>query len=282
VNSISTLVGVSNYNKFIECWMNNYCFIESEENRGISFFEQDFRNILSMTYRHIKYPDIRLVKNGSTLNEEDITSLIHTEKYGAVRRISVEKIWNNYELGATIVLNSINHLNDTLFRLSNSLSFDFGCDVKINAYYSPEKASGFDVHYDTHDVLILQIYGKKIWHLSPPTFQNPLPEHHFSKVESPRNLPNKLTTNEGDILYIPRGMWHCANTEDDPSLHLTIGIHSKNYYKIIEKVLSLLKEYPPLRAGMPINFDDTKITNEVYSEILPKIKSVLCKYVTIK
>lgn len=276
------LVGSNNYSKFMECWMSDHCFIESDENRKISFCELDFRNILSMTYRHIKYPDIRLVKNGDTLNEEEISSLVHTEKYGAIRRISVEKIWNHYKLGSTVVLNSINNLNSTLFELANSLSGDFRCDVKINAYYSPENASGFDVHYDTHDVLILQVYGKKIWYLSPPTFQNPLPEHHFSKIQPPKSFPKKLVTSNGDILYIPRGMWHYANTEKEPSLHLTIGIHSKNYYGIIENALHLLKEDPLLRTGLPINFDDAKVTNEIISEILPKIKILLHRHISIK
>ena len=65
--------------------------------------------------------------------------------------------------------------------------------------------------------LFLQIEGSKEWDLyeDHPT-QYPKLEHHDS-FDPQQMTPTKFTLNKGDLLYIPRGIWHSATTADEPS-----------------------------------------------------------------
>lgn len=279
MKTILKIVGEQNYNSFFQCWMKEYFFIQNKEEHFNLFFEEDFKQLLNMTYRHIRYPDIRLVKNGNILDEELITTLFTTKMNGTIKQVSPQKIWQHFNFGATIVLNAINNLDNNLFELANKLSEEFNCYVQINSYYSPINASGFNLHYDTHEVLILQINGKKEWYLAPATFQNPLAENHFSKVTSPTDLPYHLVMNPGDILYIPRGMWHCAKTTSQSSFHLTIGFYCKNYIDILKDAIEILKEDPKMREGLPINFESLKVVNEIASVISPILETTFNKHI---
>ena len=39
-------------------------------------------------------------------------------------------------------------------------------------------------------------------------------------------LPTDLRVEVGDVLYLPRGLVHAADTDAEPSIHLTVGIHA--------------------------------------------------------
>jgi len=83
----------------------------------------------------------------------------------------------------------------------------------------------FDVHYDSHDVLVLQIYGSKHWFLYDKPAPFPIDYVKKSKPE-PREVFFDTVLQSGDVLYVPRGMYHRAAVTDTDSLHLTFGIHT--------------------------------------------------------
>ena len=39
-------------------------------------------------------------------------------------------------------------------------------------------------------------------------------------------LPADLRLEVGDVLYLPRGQVHAAETNSEPSIHLTVGFHA--------------------------------------------------------
>jgi hypothetical protein len=77
-------------------------------------------------------------------------------------------------------------------------------------------------------VLILQIQGSKIWHLYDGV---DIPPHAMQRRDKtvPTDglpLPTDLRVEVGDVLYLPRGLVHAADTDAEPSIHLTVGIHA--------------------------------------------------------
>ena len=57
-----------------------------------------------------------------------------------------------------------------------------------------------------------------------PTLEEPmeLPRHQKGY---PSKLLGELTLRRGDILFIPRGIWHQAQaTENSPTAHLSFGV----------------------------------------------------------
>lgn len=122
--------------------------------------------------------------------------------------------------------------------------------VQINGYYSPGGASGFQQHFDTHDVLAIQVGGHKAWTLSGICYPDPLESDDYTQHQPPDNCAKSITLMAGDMLYIPRGYWHSAKADAGPSLHLTIGIYHQTRLDVFEMLRSELAKMPALRKDL--------------------------------
>ncbi|MGU3495482.1 cupin domain-containing protein [Xanthobacteraceae bacterium A53D] len=124
-------------------------------------------------------------------------------------------------------------------------------------YLTPKGSQAFDIHYDLHDVFLLQLDGRKEWRVYDPVFPfptaeatpNPLCGH---LVGEPTHT---LTLNKGDLLYMPRGFPHQGLTSDEPSLHITIGIYPYRMHDLIVRALALASaDHEILRQSLPVGF----------------------------
>ena len=126
--------------------------------------------------------------------------------------------------GATLVLNSLNQKDLVIDELARQLSADLNMPVNINCYISTPGIQGFDTHYDRHDVFILHLSGKKAWKVFHPTMINPVDKMSKQITTPPEDIEPYLECEmtPGDVLYIPRGHWHYAMS-DEHCYHLTAG-----------------------------------------------------------
>jgi ribosomal protein L16 Arg81 hydroxylase len=127
--------------------------------------------------------------------------------------------------------------------------------VQANIYLTPPGAQGFRVHFDTHDVLVMQVSGAKSWRVwDDIPFPLPSRATPWANKESPAGVPHALTLNPGGALYLPRGVMHeaAAQTGDAPSLHITLGFLEASIADILRELLEILEaENPSLRASIP-------------------------------
>ena len=70
--------------------------------------------------------------------------------------------------GDTVVLQGLHHTNPHLARLANNLALALDHPVQVNAYLSPSNARGLDLHFDYHDVFVVQLGGSKRWRVWAP------------------------------------------------------------------------------------------------------------------
>jgi len=172
-----------------------------------------------------------------------------------------ERILDLYGNGATLVLQGLHRIWPPLIDFAVRLRADLGHPVQVNAYLTPAGNRGFAPHYDTHDVFVLQVDGRKHWTVHPPVLTDPLErqpwggraEEVAATAEGPAALDTLLTP--GDALYLPRGWLHSARAVGEPSLHLTIGIKGVTRYSLVEALLDLAATEPALRAGLPVGVD---------------------------
>jgi hypothetical protein len=124
--------------------------------------------------------------------------------------------------GASLVLNNIDGQVPAIAAMNAMVERHLRCDTHTNAYASFNRESAFKPHFDGHDVLILQLHGRKRWWCYGQKIRFPLKGQTFS---SPEELPPpewEGVLEPGDILYIPRGDVHRAMVEGPNSLHLTV------------------------------------------------------------
>jgi len=171
-----------------------------------------------------------------------------------------------HEAGTSLCLASVDHHVPKLKQLTRKCKREMGyaSRVFINCYYSPP-GHGFNMHFDSMDVFIIQLAGEKSWKFGqtpscthPPT--NMLAEDRSSFEEAHPHVTydepeaSQLSTTvlcPGDVLYLPPGTWHEARAVD-PSFALTLSFDAKPMAKFIaDFIVRRLAEEPSGREPMP-------------------------------
>ncbi|WP_052425200.1 JmjC domain-containing protein [Streptomyces fulvoviolaceus] len=113
--------------------------------------------------------------------------------------------------GATMVLNAVDELHPDTEHTAADLERLFRTVVRTNLYASWIATEGFGLHFDDHDVLVVQLSGRKRWRFHPPTRAAAM-LHDVVTPPRPTGEPYADTVlGEGDVLFLPRGWWHGAS-----------------------------------------------------------------------
>ncbi|RKN15356.1 cupin [Micromonospora musae] len=172
-----------------------------------------------------------------------------------------ERVLEQYAAGATLVLQGLHRNWPPLIDFARDLGLALGQPLQVNAYLTPAGNQGFATHYDTHDVFVLQVDGRKHWRIHPPVLPDPLEKQPWggradevaATAQGPAALDVVLAP--GDALYLPRGWLHSAQAQESSSLHLTVGVRALTRYALVEELLALAVEDRRLRAGLPLGID---------------------------
>jgi hypothetical protein len=178
--------------------------------------------------------------------------------------LDLDSIHYDFAAGYTIVLDGVEQYLRTVGTLARSLEVALNFPVQVNAYVTPPQSTGLIPHYDDHDVLILQIQGSKTWHLYVGA-DLPLREIQRDKDKAvdlaSLPAPTDLRLDAGDVLYVPRGRVHAAETNAEPSIHLTVGIHAPTVLMLaIGALYSQSFRDDRLNARLPVrHLDDAEL-----------------------
>ena len=127
--------------------------------------------------------------------------------------------------GVSVVINGISDLVPEIGRLTDAIERRLGHRSWANAYLSFERGSALKPHWDEHDVLVLQIHGRKLWRSFGTPVSYPVAKHNAgSDLGKAVNWEGVL--GPGDVLYLPRGEVHEAAVTDADSVHVTFGIQT--------------------------------------------------------
>ena len=117
------------------------------------------------------------------------------------------------------------------------------------------------MHFDAHEVLALQVEGRKEWAISsvradrpldaPPYKTDFLAELHGRRDEAEREILMTQVLGPGDVLYLPRGQFHSAVALDSRSLHVTFGIEPLTGYDVLETLVRVALKHRDFRAFFP-------------------------------
>jgi ribosomal protein L16 Arg81 hydroxylase len=159
-----------------------------------------------------------------------------------------------FDAGASLVVSQFHETHPPLADFCRGLERLFLHGVQANIYLTPPKAQGFRTHFDTHDVLVLQVEGRKRWRiwdgerLPRPTRRTPWPGNM-----QPIGEPHELVMSPGDVLYIPRGVMHDAATlPGEHSLHITVGLLEASWAQVLRSLIDELElNDPALRESVP-------------------------------
>ncbi|QEO13840.1 cupin [Agromyces intestinalis] len=219
-----------------------------------------------VTRRGVRTPFMRMAKEGEVLPASAYTA---SGGFGAEvgDQVASDRVFARFADGATIVLQGLHRLWPPLIEFTRQLVDDLGHPVQVNAYVTPPGSQGFDPHYDTHDVFVLQIAGEKHWRIHRPVHVDPLASQPWS---GHREAVARAALEEpvidavfrpGDALYLPRGWIHSAVAGgDETSVHLTIGVSAYTHADVVQALVARVGDSERLRASLPlgVDFDDAE------------------------
>jgi ribosomal protein L16 Arg81 hydroxylase len=200
------------------------------------------------------YPELlRLAKDGMAVPREEYARV-------ADAPADAGKVMSCFAEGATIILQDLECLWQPISRFMGQLESDIGRRPKVDAFVTPASSRGLYPHYDTHDTVLLQCSGRKQWKVYDPVTEHPFPDTEFDeRVCRPTSVPViEAVLDPGDSLYLPRGWIHEGNNLDqEPSLHMTVGIQPATRYDLAKSMLRSAAEITELRASLPFRLDLT-------------------------
>jgi hypothetical protein len=170
-------------------------------------------------------------------------------------RVDLPALFACHDSGASLIVSQFQEIHPPLARFCRGLEKAFLHGVQANIYLTPPGAQGFRVHFDTHDVLVLQVSGRKAWRVWDD-MPFPVPTRHtpWANQVTPEGEPHAVPMAPGDALYLPRGTLHEAVAQEgtEPSLHITVGLMEPGMGELLRELLAELEaELPALRAAVP-------------------------------
>ena len=207
--------------------------------------------------RGTRQPAFRVVRAGTTIAAGEVTRRAGLGTSNLDDVVAPNNVVDRYRRGDTVVLQGLQHTNPHLARLANNLALALDHPVQVNAYLSPANARGLDLHFDFHDVFVVQLGGSKRWRIWAPLPRTTDPVKGRHSIAAPQldELGDPLldlTIEAGHCLYLPRGYPHAAETTDLPSDHLTIGLLAVTWQRVLRKAIDAEVAAGRLTGSLPV------------------------------
>eukprot|EP00466_Bigelowiella_natans_P007868 jgi/Bigna1/71466/fgenesh1_pg.15_\ len=216
--------------------------------------------------------------DASIVPQPDLFFGIDTRKGAQITR---KEVMAALDAQRTVIIHNLEIYWGPVARFSLQLAGLFHMYAQANLYWSPGGLkSSISPHQDAQSVFIVQLSGYKTWKLfrskekvkEVPNGELALKRTHQGKGEDILKESDiggnsgvilEARLSPGDVLFIPRAMFHSTTTagEKEDSLHITIGIETETdglvWGDILTKTLSNVATEAPiwsqnLRESIPI------------------------------
>jgi len=206
----------------------------------------------------------------------EVGDIARADTAAADSSLDVIKACQLFNAGATISVREAHKLIKSLATMCRVLEREFGAPFQANLYVTPAHGKGFDTHYDTHDTILLQLAGSKDWTIFDSPLRLPLNGQHFDRDLHKVGAPTmSCVLQAGDALYIPRGFLHHGRSQDETSLHATLGILSYRWSDVLlEAMAQLCFSDPEFRRALPLGLGqpsfDMTAARQTFAELLSR------------
>ncbi|MFE4869487.1 JmjC domain-containing protein [Streptomyces sp. NPDC056682] len=177
--------------------------------------------------RSLNRPQFRCFQKGEEVHPAVYYTDVVSPRGQSIPTVNMRSLGRLLGEGATLILDQLNIFDPTMEVACRALQWWSRERVQVNAYLTANDAAGFPLHWDDHDVVIVQLAGEKEWEVRGTSRAVPL-----YRDADPNTTPSGETVwsgvmRTGDIMHIPRGHWHQATRTGSglgKSLHVTFGI----------------------------------------------------------
>jgi bifunctional lysine-specific demethylase and histidyl-hydroxylase NO66 len=240
-----------------------------------------------VAHSNLRVPFFRLFIGGDLISPSACTTVRQLGRNMDTGLADLNAVYDGFAEGATVVLSALEKVHAPLTTLCGEMEFLFRCPFQAYAYLAPPQAHGPPAHYDTHDVIVLQVEGSKHWRIWKDPWPLPMRmaenayDHDAVIRFTENNAPIADEVLEpGDSLYLPRGFIHVAETSAESSLHITLSAMVVRWLDLIDEAahlaLSSLKHDCQAQGalafgrhpGAPVSDEDDYVVAELAGQVI--------------
>jgi hypothetical protein len=208
---------------------------------------------LFLSNHRLSHPRVRMSREGGATDELTILRQRSTLRGEIVYDTLPNRIYDNLRLGSTLVLDAIDIAIPEVRRIASSLTNTFFVRSQANGYVTFSESRGFGLHWDDHDVFIVQVHGKKTWYLYGNTRVAPMHRDLHNEHPKPTEILEIVELSPGSLLYVPRGCWHDVVGQGEPTFHLTFGITPPTGIDMLIWLQEIARQKDFLRQDIPLH-----------------------------
>jgi len=191
-----------------------------------------------------------------------------------VMRPDREKVNHFLRQGATLVLDYLEGIHPGIRKTTNCIERLTGAATSCNAYCSWQAVQGYASHFDTMCVFAIQIEGEKSWNIYRGRVKEPMAipgasPGDFSREQHDQQkgpVAEQIVMRPGDVLYLPRGLYHDALATDTASLHLSFGATYLAGFSAVSLLIQEMRREEFFRKRLP-HFDDSEDLSAYLTEV---------------
>lgn len=195
-----------------------------------------------LTASGLRTPALRVVQDGNVCASSSFTRSATMAGAPLTGLVDARKALSMYDDGATLVLQGLHRYWPPLTELVRRLELQLGHPCQANAYLTPPGSQGFARHSDTHDVFVLGTHGHKQWQIV--------------EQASGTEVEREIVVEPGLCLYLPTGTPHSARTQQEASLHVTIGINRITWRDVLRRATDRILAEDKYDAAAPAGYLD--------------------------
>lgn len=175
-----------------------------------------------------------------------------------ILRPDAGKVMTLLRRGASLVTNDIDSLTPVLSGVSNAMENRLAGKVQANLYCSWKQHQAFGSHFDTHDVFAVHVAGEKLWNIYETRMDDPISHPKFKSYgqdwhdKNRGGIAQQVLMKPGDLLYLPRGLYHDAMATSDGTIHIAFGVTSVIGLDVLDMVKATVVEDVEFRRNMPL------------------------------
>jgi hypothetical protein len=175
-----------------------------------------------------------------------------------IQQPDAEKVMALLRRGASLVTNDIDSLTPVLSGVANAMESRLAGKVQSNLYCSWKQHQAFGSHFDTHDVFAVHVAGEKLWNIYETRMDDPVAHPKFKSFgqdwhdENRGPIAQQVLMKPGDLLYLPRGLYHDAMATSDGTIHIAFGVTHVIGLDVVDMVKATVVDDVEFRRNMPL------------------------------
>jgi hypothetical protein len=180
------------------------------------------------------------------------TSIPQTDFSGPGNYLKWNRLLGHYATGGTIHISNLQKYVSSLDAFCKSIQQQFFADAEADLWTTRENTLTPYLHFDRHDIFILQIHGIKRWRVYEPMALADGRASAALKWDEVGEAIYDVELRPGDLLYLPEFTPHAVTTLVPHSVHVGLGIHPFTWRQVLETALDELRNCPSeLQRSVP-------------------------------